>query len=156
MGCCRMDYQKLEEVLTTINVMKEEVIYIEKKSFTRYLNLDIMAFSFAYGGALGTGGEILVITKEAQIYSMNYAFGDMCIHMCYEVCPPLKDCIFGNVEVEKTPAGWKGISLGAGNFLVLSEPIYNQVSHDLLSFPPPIRYGRWKDMVINCLKSDNK
>ena len=133
--------------------MMKEVIYIGDKNYKCYLNLDVIAFSFAYGGAMGSGGEIIVITKEANIYSMNYVFGDMTIEMCDEVCPPLKDCLFGFFEVEKTPDGWKGISLGAGNFLVLAESIYNQLSPDLLCVPPHIRYGRWMNMVIGYLRT---
>ncbi len=129
----------------------KEVIYIGDKNYKCYLNLDVIAFSFAYGGAMGSGGEIIVITKEANIYSMNYVFGDMTIEMCDEVCSPLKDCEFGVLEVEKTPKGWKGISLGFGNFLVLAEPIYNQIGHNLLKLRPSFRYREWRDMVLETL-----
>lgn len=130
----------------------KEVINIDDKNCLDYLNLDVIAFSFAYGGAQGCGGEILVITKAAEIYSMNYVFGDMTIEMCYEVCPPLKDCKFDVSEVEKTPNDWKGISLGMGNFLVLADPIYNRIGHNLLKLRPPFRYRVWRDMVLETLK----
>lgn len=133
----------------------EEVIYIDENNYRDYFNLNIIAFSFAHGGAQGSPGEILVITREAQTYSMNYAYGYMTIEMCDEVCPPLKDCFFGFFDVEKTPDGWKGISLGAGNFLVLAESIYNQLNQDLLCIPPHIRYGRWRSMVMGCLRTAN-
>ncbi len=136
--------------------MMKEIIYINKNNFGKYLNLDIVAFSFAYGGAQGSSGEINVITRDAQIYRMNYVFGDMRIEMCDEVCPPLKYCIFGFWDVETTPDGWKGISLGAGNFLVLADSVYGLLHHELLNFPPPIRYVKWMDMVINCLKTNNR
>ena len=126
----------------------EEVIYIDDKNYRDYLNLDVIAFSFAYGGAMGIGGEILVITKDTNIYSMNYVFGYMTIEMCDEVCPPLKDCEFGVLEVEKTPNGWKGISLGMGNFLVLADPIYNRIGRDLLKLRPSLRYREWQGMVL--------
>jgi len=41
--------------------MMKEVIYINKNNFGKYLNLDIVAFSFAYGGAQGSGGEIIKV-----------------------------------------------------------------------------------------------
>ena len=102
---------------------------------------------------MGSGGEIIVITKGAGIYSMNYVFGDMTIEMCYEVCPPLKDCEFGVLEVEKTPNGWKGISLGMGNFLVLAEPIYNRIGRNLLKLRPSFRYREWRGMVLELLET---
>lgn len=129
-----------------------EKIYINEKNYKDYLNLNVIAFSFALGGAQGSGGEIIVITKDAKTYSMNYVFGNMKIEMCDKVCPPLKGCVFGFVEVEKTPIGWEGISLGAGNFLVLSEPIYHQIKQELLDMRPCYRYRSWKRVVINCLK----
>ena len=129
----------------------KKVINIDEKNYGDYKNLNIVAFSLAYGGAMGNPGEILVITKEALIYSMNYAYGDMTIEMCNEVCPLLRDCQFGFFEVEGTPVGWKGVPLGAGNFLVLAEPIYNQLKHKLLEMPPHFRYGEWIDMTLNLL-----
>jgi hypothetical protein len=131
----------------------EDVIYIDEKNFKDYINLNVIAFSFAHGGAQGSPGEIIVITKENIIYSMNYAYSYMTIEMCDEVCPPLKECQFGFFEVEKTPVGWKGVPLGAGNFLVLSEPIYNQIEHELLQMPPHIRYGRWMGIVKDLMNN---
>lgn len=130
--------------------MNEE-IYINEKNYKEYLNLPIIAFSFAYGGAQGVGGEILVITSDGGIYSMNHVFGNMTIEMCEEVCLPLKYCCFGYVDVEKTPEGWKGIKLGAGNFLVLADSIYFKIKEELLKMAPHIRYGRWIDMVLDCI-----
>ena len=115
-----------------------EVTYIDEKNYKDFLNLDVIAFSFAHGGAMGSGGE---------------CFGEMTIEMCDEVCPPLKDCRFGFVDVEQAPDGWEGVSLGFGNFLVLSEPIYNQIKAEMLHMPPPIRYRSWQAMVLGRLKS---
>jgi len=144
-----MDDKKLEK----IRLVMKKVIYIDEKNYGDYKNLNIVAFSLAYSGAMGNPGEILVITKDARIYSMNYAYGDMTIEMCNEVCPPLKDCQFGFFEVEETLVGWKGVPLGAGNFLVLSESIYNQLKHELLEMPPHFRYGRWIDITLNLLNT---
>lgn len=53
---------------------REDFIKIDEKSYKDYLNLDIVAFSLAYGGAMGSPGKILVVTKDANIYSMNDIF----------------------------------------------------------------------------------
>lgn len=133
-----------------------EVISIDEKNYKDYLALDIVAFSFAYGGAMGSGGEILVITRDAQTYSMNYVFGYMTIEMCYEVCPPLQECSFGFIDVEETPSGWEGISLGAGNFLVFADSIPNSIKQELKGLRPPYRYQSWRSMVLHWLRSTNK
>ena len=83
---------------------------------------------------------------------MNYVYGDMKIELCDEVCPPLKYCLFGIWDIEETPSGWKGVSLGAGNFLVLADPIYYQLRRQIWNMAPHILYGRWIDMVMNCIK----
>lgn len=129
-----------------------EVINIDEKNYGDYRNLNIVAFSLAFWGAMGSPGEILVVSKEALVYSMNYVYGNMTIEMCFEVCPPLKDCKFGMFDVEKTPKGWKGARLGMGNFLVLAEPIYNHLKGELLEIPPHILYGKWLGMVLDCIK----
>ena len=129
----------------------EKEIYINKGNYKEYANLDVVAFSYAHGGAMGVGGEIIVITKDAKIYSMNYVY-DMEIEMCDKVCPPLKDCIFGLFDVEETPNGWKGVRLGAGNFLVIAEPLYHQLKRQMFKLAPHELYGKWIDMVLNCIK----
>ena len=129
----------------------EKEIYINKGNYKEYANLDVVAFSYAHGGAMGVGGEIIVITKDAKIYSMNYVY-DMEIEMCDKVCPPLKDCIFGLWDVEETPNGWKGFRLGAGNFLLLAEPLYHQLKRQMFKLAPHELYGKWIDMVVNCIK----
>lgn len=129
----------------------EKEIYISRENYKEYINLDVVAFSYAHGGAQGVGGEIIVITKDAKIYSMNYVY-DMEIEMCDKVCPPLKDCIFGLWDVEETPNGWKGFRLGAGNFLLLAEPLYHQLKRQMFKLAPHELYGKWIDMVLNCIK----
>ena len=129
----------------------EKEIYISKENYKEYTNLDVVAFSYAHGGAQGVGGEIIVITKDAKIYSMNYVY-DMEIEMCDKVCPPLKDCIFGLWDVEETPNGWKGFRLGAGNFLLLAEPLYHQLKRQMFKLASHELYGKWIDMVVNCIK----
>ena len=131
--------------------MESEITKISKEKYKEHTNLDMMAFSFAHGGVQGVGGEIIVITKDVKIYSMNHVYGDMEAEMFYEVCPPLKECIFGFFDVEETPIGWKG-GLGAGNFLVLAEPLYHQQKRQMFKLAPHELYGEWIDMVLNCIK----
>jgi len=125
----------------------KEPIYISKENYSDYLNLDVVAFSFASGGAQGTPGEIIVVNKDGVFYSMNYCFDNMPIWMCYEVCPPLVSWFSRDFDKEKEPTGWRGIDLGAGNYLVLAELLYNDLKQDLLEMQPCYRYQKWKNMV---------
>jgi len=135
-------------------IVMNKVINIDEKNYCDYVNLNVVAFSLAYGGAMGSPGEILVVTKEALVYRMNYVYGNMTIEMCDEVCPQLKDCEFGMFDVDKTPIGWKGVRLGFGNFLVLSDPIYNTLKDEILDMSVDILYSRWLEMTLNLLRTD--
>lgn len=128
-------------------------IYLSKKNYRDYLRLDTVAFSFAHGGAQGVGGEIIVITRNASIYRMNYAYGDMAIEMCEMVCPQLRECKFGFFDVEEAPFGWKGLSLGAGNFLVLEDSLYDRLREQIAEMSPYELYGEWMDLVLNEIRA---
>ena len=101
----------------------------------------MVAFSFANGGAMGAPGQIIVVNKEAKVFVMNYAYGDMEIEMCDEVCPPLKHCVFGYFGVDVAPVGWKGMYLDGGNFLVLKESLYHQLEEEMFKIQPYELYG---------------
>ena len=128
-------------------------ILLSKENYRNYLRLDTVAFSFAHGGAQGVGGEIIVITRDASIYRMNYAYGDITIEMCEMVCPQLRECKFGFFDVEEAPFDWKGLSLGAGNFLVLEDSLYDRLREKIADMPPYELYGEWMDMVLNDLRT---
>ncbi len=127
-------------------------IYLSKKNYRDYLRLDTVAFSFAHGGAQGVGGEIIVITRNASIYRMNYVYGNMSMEMCEMVCPQLRECKFGFFDVEEAPFDWKGLSLGAGNFLVLEDSLYDRLREQIAEMSPYELYGEWMDLVLNAVK----
>lgn len=126
--------------------------YLSKKNYRDYLRLDTVAFSFAHGGAQGVGGEIIVITRNASIYRMNYVYGNMSMEMCEMVCPQLRECKFGFFDVEEAPFDWKGLSLGAGNFLVLEDSLYDRLREQIAEMSPYELYGEWMDLVLNAVK----
>ena len=128
-------------------------IYLSKKNYQDHLFLDVVAFSCAQGGAQGVGGEIIVIARDASIYRMNYVYGNMSWEMCEMVCPPLRECIFGFFDVEEAPFDWKGLSLGAGNFLVLEDSLYDRLREKIANMPPYDLYGEWMDMVLNDVRT---
>ena len=151
------DLKEIEEDFKRfLHVRTISCTQISRQNYKAYVNLDAVAFSYAHGGAQGVGGEIIVITKNVKMYAMNYVYGDMEIEMCDEVCPPLKDCIFGFFDVEETPVGWKGVRLGAGNFLVLAEPLYYQLRRQMFKMPSYVLYGKWIDLVTSYLEENEE
>jgi len=128
-------------------------IRLSKENYIDHLFLDVVAFSYASGGAQGVGGEIIVITRDASIYSMNYVYGDMSIEMCIKVCPPLRYCISESFDVEVATFGWKSVYLGGGNCLMLEDSLYDRLREQIEDMPPYDLYGEWIDMVLNDIRT---
>lgn len=55
------------------------IIEISESNYQDYFSLDIVAFSFAYEGAMGEMGGIYIIDRGGQIYHANYFMGDDCL-----------------------------------------------------------------------------
>ena len=49
-----------------------KIIEISESNYRDYMSLDIVAFSFAYEGAMGEMGAIYMIDRDGQIYHANY------------------------------------------------------------------------------------
>ncbi len=135
------------------NSQKTEPIYLSKENYLDHLFLDVVAFSFAHSGAQGVGGEILVITRDASFYSMNYVYGDMTIEMCEMVCPLLRECKFGFFDADLATFDWKIIYLGGGNLLMLEESLYDRLHEQIADRPPYDLYGEWTDIVLTDIRA---
>ncbi len=97
-----------------------EFIELSKENYKDYLPLDIAAFSFAFAGAMGDAGGVVIITTDGQLYYFNYVHQDFSGDDVGALLPILAQCelpIFG--ETDRVPEGWRHISLGAGNNLLM-------------------------------------
>ena len=50
-------------------------IEIDELNYQDYQHLDIVAFSFARGGAMGDPGGIIIVDSDGQVYHANYCYG---------------------------------------------------------------------------------
>lgn len=97
-----------------------ESIELNSTNFWAYLPLDIAAFSWAYGGAMGDPGGVDIVTASGKWFYFNWAFGDLNMTQVDEILPIISKCqlpIMG--ETDKVPAGWRHIYLGVGNNLLV-------------------------------------
>lgn len=53
-----------------------EFIDLSKENYKDYLPLDIAAFNFAFAGAMGDAGGVVIITTDGQVYYFNYVYQD--------------------------------------------------------------------------------
>ncbi len=94
-----------------------ETIDINSSNYTKYQNIDIIAFSFANPGAQGKPGDIKIMSSNGILYHTNYIHS-ISLEDAFLVCPTLKDCKFNLFEA-LVPKGWASFYVGGGNFLVV-------------------------------------
>ena len=123
-----------------------EFIELSKENYKDYLPLDIAAFSFAFAGAMGDAGGVVIITTSGQLYYFNYVYQDFSKDDVDAILPILSQCelpIFG--ETDRVPDGWRHISLGAGNNLLMQ----NQYVEPF--FKMHKEYAKTVDEINGCL-----
>ena len=123
-----------------------EFIELSKENYKDYLPLDIAAFSFAFAGAMGDAGGVVIITTDGQLYYFNYVYQDFSKDDVDAILPILSQCelpIFG--ETDRVPDGWRHISLGAGNNLLMR----NQYVESF--FKMHKEYAKTVDEINGCL-----
>lgn len=100
---------------------------INESNFQAYTKLDIVAFFFAYEGAMGDAGSIYIIDKAGQIYRTYYCWKDNCIAREHikEIIPVFKDLQFQMFGIETDNKNWQSVDLGFGNTLLITKDISN-------------------------------
>jgi hypothetical protein len=121
-------------------------IELSQENYKDYLPLDIAAFSFAFAGAMGDVGGVVIITTDGQLYYFNYVYQEFSKDDVNAILPILSQCdlpIFG--ETDRVPEGWRHISLGAGNNLLMQ----NQYVESF--FKMHEEYAKTVDEIDGCL-----
>ena len=112
-----------------------------------------MFFSLAESGAMGEPGGVLFYVKSGELYHFNYVFGDVDIRKVQKMFPVLAECEFGLFGIDShVPNGWKYVSLGMGNHLIVNEEVYEKFMHE---FPedvdPCVIYRNWVEVAQRIL-----
>lgn len=115
---------------------------------------NVMFFSLAEPGAMGEPGGILFYVKSGELYHLNYVYADVDIKKVEKFFPTLTECHFGIFGIDsEVPEGWKYISLGMGNHLIMRDEVYQEFMDE---FPEEtessIIYMNWVEIAANILK----
>ena len=96
--------------------MNMEIIEISESNYQDYTNLDIVAFSFAYEGAMGEMGAIYIISRDGKIYHANYCQSDDPIDTNHinDIIPVFKDISWRMFDCLSNNPDWRTIDLFAG------------------------------------------
>lgn len=116
-----------EIIIVMTNKEKLDVIEIVNDNYERYLDIDVVAFSFAVPGAMGTGGQIIIIDGTGKIYTANYCRGERLLDYdsVKKVIPIFEMCDIGIFGSRVENDGWNSIYLGSGNHLFIKTILYD-------------------------------
>lgn len=133
---------------------RTDVTVIDDKNFEAFIGMDAVAVSYAEGGAMGSPGEVEIVTRDGKWHTTNYAFGTIYWIQLLEVIPMLGECEFGFLEPDKCPEDWRPYNLGAGNHLLIKADIsekFDELVSDV-KYPSQL-YRRWPFAVNEILKN---
>ena len=101
------------------------IFEITESNYQDYSSLDIVAFSYAYPGAMGEMGAIYIIDRDGQIYHANYCYGDDCINIDHikDFIPVFVDLEHGLLGSDSKNPDWISEYLGYGNTLLMLKEI---------------------------------
>lgn len=129
---------------------------INESNYKSYVGLDIVAFSFAYEGAMGDAGGINIIDKTGQTYYANYFYGNDCIAREHikDIIPIFDDLEFRMFGIETKNENWEAVDLGFGNTLLIKKTISDRF-HQKVDEAHFERIGQlyqnWSGIVLNLL-----
>ena len=136
------------------------IIEVTESNYQDYSSLDIVAFSFAYEGAMGEMGGIYIIDREGQIYHANYILGDDCIDREHikDVIPVFVDLEHGLMGSESNNPNWSSECLGFGNTLLISNEIrdgFKKKVEEAKFQRTGELFQQWPGFVLNLIGKEN-
>ena len=132
-------------------------IEINDTNYQSYTHLDIVAFSFARGSAMGEPGGIIIIDAEGQDYHANYLYGrphPISTKHLQAVIPVLSSLNFSLADCQSGHEDWETVDLGYGNILVLKKdicPAFHKAVEEAHFEVLGQLYQRWKRIIRNLL-----
>lgn len=100
-------------------------IEITESNYRDYMSLDIVAFSFAHGGAMGEPGGIVIIDRNGTRYHANYCYGNDHLQPDHikDIIPDFEDIDWKQIHNEPYHGDWYFVYLGYGNNLLMRKEI---------------------------------
>lgn len=137
----------------------KEIVEINMSNYQNYCSLGIVAFSFAFSGAMGEGGGIYIIDREGRVYHANYYRGDNLLEPDYikDIIPIFEECKFGLLGCI-SPEGWKSLYLGYGNHLLMIDELYDsfrKIVEDSNFTNSGDLFQHWPGLVLGLIGKDD-
>ena len=126
----------------------EDKIELTHINYKDYIPINIIAFSFAYSGAQGEPGGVIMVNDKGQIFHFNYLEDKLIKDEIDEIFPFIK-----NYDLIGFEENYKEINLGMGNKLLVEKIFYPKVEQMINEIKSPSNlYRQWKNIILNALK----
>ena len=127
----------------------EDKIELTHINYKDYIPINIIAFSFAYSGAQGEPGGVIIINDKGQIFHFNYLDDKLIKEEIDEIFP-----FINNYYLVKFEEKYQEINMGMGNKLLVEKSFYPKVEQIINEIKNPSSlYCRWKNIILNALKN---
>ena len=127
--------------------MKDK-IELFKSNYKNYLPINIIAFSYATGGAQGEPGGVTILDKEGKFFHFNYAYGDLKKDEILEICP-----VFLEIElINRNLENFERMNMGMGNTLFVNRTIFPEVKEKTKDKRPDQLFSQWKKIIFDIIK----
>ena len=129
----------------------ENAIELQPSNYTEYLPIDIIAYSFATPGAMGSPGKVQIITKEGKFFHFNYVKDDFKENDIKAICSPIIERKNGDNKFEEE---WEEINLGMGNSLTVNKSIGQKFEEKAKGIKGPgALFNKWKEIVYEIIQN---
>ena len=137
------------------------IFEITESNYQDYLSLDIVAFSYAYPGAMGEFGAIYIIDRDGRIYHANYCDGDDRINIDHikDIIPIFEGIDWGLIGCEPNNDAWVSVDLGLGNNLLMLKEIsdgFNKKIEAANIQGPGELFQPWPGIVLGLLGKEGQ
>ena len=97
-----------------------DFIYVDKDNAKEIKDNEVVAFTFAYGGAMGEPGNLTLVCKsdEVRVYKTNWVYEDMVNEIGF-FKHYMEKLIKSDYWLLPEDEGWDKFDLGAGNYLFI-------------------------------------
>ena len=140
--------EKDEITLYKLKKQRFTAIELNKINYKNYLPIDMIAFSFAEGGAQGDAGGLIIISEEKKIFYLNLKWTDWSNEIDV-ICPILKKCRFDLFNSVNVPENWFYNYMGGGNHLVIHKSLQSKFEEKTIDMDSWDLYDCWLDVIFD-------
>ena len=133
---------------------QEHGIELKPLNYSEYLPINIIAYSYATPGAMGTPGRVQIISNEGKFFHFNYTRDAFKESDLDAICPPIKE---RKDDISKFEEEWEDINLGMGNSLTINKSISQKFQEKAKDINDPgALFSKWKQIVYEIIQNCKK